>query len=113
MQHLALIAVVVVFLVTATRFFSRRRPAGFPAKNPTSTAGRRSGRGSGQVSPEEVARHNTSSDLWLVINGKVYDFTDYLPLHPGGEAMLRNAGRDSTHGFSGSQHPARVWDMVS
>ncbi len=62
---------------------------------------------------EEIAQHNNPDDLWLIINGKVYDFTEYLPLHPGGEAILRNAGRDSTEGFSGSQHPARVWDMVN
>lgn len=61
---------------------------------------------------EEVAKHNTSGDLWLIINGKVYDFTDYFLLHPGGEAILRNAGKDSTVGFSKSHHPARVWDMV-
>lgn len=62
---------------------------------------------------EEVAAHNTQDSLWLIINGKVYDFTQYLFLHPGGESIMRNAGRDSTAGFSGSQHPARVWDMVS
>lgn len=60
----------------------------------------------------EVEAHNTEHDLWLIIRGKVYDFTDYFSLHPGGEAILRNAGRDSTVGFSGSQHPPRVWDMV-
>lgn len=65
------------------------------------------------ISKEEVAAHCKQEDLWLIINGKVYDFTEYLPLHPGGEAILRNAGKDSTAGFSGSQHPARVWDMVS
>lgn len=26
--------------------------------------------------------------------------------------MLRRAGLDSTEGFSGEQHPHRVWDMV-
>lgn len=64
-------------------------------------------------SEAEVAKHNTGEDLWLIIRDKVYDFTDYISLHPGGEAILRNAGMDSTTGFSGSQHPARVWDMVS
>ncbi|KAI0558089.1 cytochrome b5-like protein [Gracilaria domingensis] len=68
--------------------------------------------GSGRVfTEEEVSSHNSQADVWLIIKGKVYDFTDYLALHPGGEALLRNAGRDSTKGFSGSQHPARVWDM--
>ena len=61
---------------------------------------------------EQVAAHNRAEDLWLIIRGKVYDFTEYIAHHPGGEAMLKNAGRDSTEGFSGTQHPARVWDMV-
>jgi hypothetical protein len=43
---------------------------------------------------------------------RLYLHAQYFALHPGGEAILRNAGRDSTAGFSGSQHPARVWDMV-
>lgn len=61
---------------------------------------------------EEVETHCTADNLWLIIQGKVYDFTDYLVLHPGGEAIMRNAGKDSTTGFSGSQHPTRVWDMI-
>jgi L-lactate dehydrogenase (cytochrome) len=28
--------------------------------------------------------HNTPDDLWLAINDKVYDFTDFAPDHPGG-----------------------------
>lgn len=62
---------------------------------------------------EQVAAHSTNEDLWLIINNKVYDFTEYYEMHPGGESILRNAGKDSTQGFSGSQHPNRVWDMVS
>lgn len=61
---------------------------------------------------EEVETHSTADSLWLIIRGKVYDFTEYMALHPGGEAIMRNAGKDSTTGFSGTQHPARVWDMV-
>lgn len=76
----------------------------------TPAAGQVSGR---VFTEEEVAAHNTPDDLWLIIRGKVYNFTEYLPLHPGGEAILRNAGKDSTTGFSGSHHPLRVWDMVS
>lgn len=65
-----------------------------------------------QFTEEEIAKHNKPNDLWLIINGKVYDFTEYFLLHPGGEAILRNAGKDSTDGFSKSHHPLRVWDMV-
>lgn len=56
--------------------------------------------------------HNRREDLWLVIDGKVYDFTDFVEDHPGGDAILRYAGGDATVGFKGPQHPSRVWDMV-
>jgi len=60
----------------------------------------------------EVARHNTAADLWIILDGKVYDVTSYVEEHPGGEAILRNAGRDSTKGFHGPQHPGRVFDII-
>lgn len=59
-----------------------------------------------------MSSHNRRDDLWLVIEGKVYDFTSFVEDHPGGDAILRYAGSDATVGFKGPQHPARVWDMV-
>jgi cytochrome b involved in lipid metabolism len=32
---------------------------------------------------------------------KVYDVTSYVEEHPGGDAILNNAGDDSTEGFFG------------
>ncbi|KAI1711801.1 cytochrome b5-like heme/Steroid binding domain-containing protein [Ditylenchus destructor] len=56
----------------------------------------------------EVGEHNSKTDLWIIYRGKVYDMTEYLNRHPGGEAMLRQAGKDvscvlskvQAHGFS-------------
>ena len=31
----------------------------------------------------EVATHNAADDCWIVISGKVYDITGWLPYHPG------------------------------
>ncbi|KAJ4809349.1 Cytochrome B5-like protein [Rhynchospora pubera] len=45
-------------------------------------------------------------------NANVYDVTSYVEEHPGGDAILNNAGRDSTQGFYGPQHATRVFDMV-
>jgi hypothetical protein len=63
--------------------------------------------------PTEIARHASVDDLWVIIDDKVYDLTDYVDEHPGGtEAIAKNAGKDATVGFKGPQHPSRVFDIV-
>lgn len=50
---------------------------------------------------DEIKKHNNSQSLWMVLNGKVFDLTKYLPHHPGGEAkLLKGAGKDATSLFS-------------
>ncbi|KAJ0986228.1 hypothetical protein J5N97_004584 [Dioscorea zingiberensis] len=61
---------------------------------------------------EEVSLHNTRNDCWIIVNDKVYDVTPYVEEHPGGDAILKHAGGDSTKGFYGPQHASRVFDMV-
>ena len=60
----------------------------------------------------DIAQHNSQKDIWIVIKGKVYDVTPYVEEHPGGLAILRNAGGDTTEGFHGPQHPPRVFDII-
>ncbi|OMJ09961.1 hypothetical protein AYI70_g10626 [Smittium culicis] len=49
---------------------------------------------------EQVAQHNTRKDCWMVLFGKVYNVTDYLPFHPGGKGeLMRGAGKDGTKLF--------------
>jgi nitrate reductase (NAD(P)H) len=52
------------------------------------------------LSLEEVKKHNTEHDVWIIIKNKVYDCTDYLELHPGGlDSITINAGEDATEDF--------------
>jgi flavocytochrome c len=49
---------------------------------------------------EEVAKHNTKEDLWVVVKGVVMDVTNWLDEHPGGpQAIMNFMGRDATEEF--------------
>jgi len=48
----------------------------------------------------EVAKHNTEDSVWFIVDATVYDVSDFLDAHPGGEAVLRQvAGKDATVDF--------------
>ncbi|OUM55111.1 hypothetical protein BVG19_g4593 [[Candida] boidinii] len=60
------------------------------------------------ISVEEFVKHNKPDDCWVVIHGKVYDMTDFIPKHPGGRApIITNAGKDVTDIFT-PIHPPGV-----
>merc|ERR1712151_91934 len=57
---------------------------------------------------EEVAKHTTKSDCWVVVSGQVLNVTNFLSEHPGGElAILTFAGKDATEEFD-MIHPPDV-----
>lgn len=51
---------------------------------------------------DEIARHATSSDCWMAIDGNIYDVTAYVASgqHPGGDAILKGCGKDATGSFN-------------
>ena len=46
-------------------------------------------------SADDVAKHSSATDCWLIYHGKVYNLTDFVEDHPGGDDLiLRYAGKD-------------------
>lgn len=53
----------------------------------------------------EVAQHNTADDLWIIIDGFVYDVTQWLKKHPGGDVLLKFGGADCSDQFHAFHQP--------
>ncbi|KAG6502788.1 delta(8)-fatty-acid desaturase 2-like [Zingiber officinale] len=64
------------------------------------------------ISSEELRAHNKRTDMWISIQGKVYDATAWSAIHPGGDLpILTVAGQDVTDAFV-SYHPGSVWALL-
>jgi len=62
----------------------------------------------GGYTMEEVAKHTTKGDCWVVVAGQVLNVTNFLSQHPGGElAIITFAGKDATEEFN-MIHPPDV-----
>ncbi|CAO1614586.1 unnamed protein product [Parajaminaea phylloscopi] len=58
-----------------------------------------------KVTMEELGQHGQTGDLWLLIDGKVYDVTKFMDEHPGGDEVLTaEAGKDATEAFEDVGH---------
>jgi len=52
------------------------------------------------VSKDELAKHNKAGDLWMAVDGGVYDVSKFARLHPGGSQILEQyGGKDATTEF--------------
>jgi len=54
------------------------------------------------ITLEEIGRHRSETDCWIAIHGKVYDITDFVGIHPGGDIIMEGAGTDATELFEGT-----------
>ncbi|KAK8693573.1 hypothetical protein V6N13_071150 [Hibiscus sabdariffa] len=61
------------------------------------------------ITADELKQHSKPGDLWISIQGKVYNVSDWAKEHPGGEIPLLNlAGQDVTDAFI-AYHPGTAW----
>lgn len=65
-----------------------------------------------KFSLSEVAMHSTLDDCWLIMFDKVYDVTEFVFEHPGGDfILLEYAGCDATQAFIAS-HGSSAYKML-
>lgn len=80
----------------------------------SSNASSASNTASGEVTSQsftlaEVAQHASRTDCWMAIEGEVYNVTNYVSRHPGGNEIVQGCGKDATSMFNsrpgnGSSH---------
>lgn len=65
-----------------------------------------------RITLDEVMKHNTCTDSWVIYKGYVYDLTEFLPTHPGGmESIMKVSGTDCTEIFY-KTHPKKVFEKI-
>ncbi|MFO0704432.1 MAG: cytochrome b5-like heme/steroid binding domain-containing protein [Candidatus Andersenbacteria bacterium] len=68
---------------------------------------------------EEIRKHHSSKSAWIVIKGKVYDVTKYMPEHPGGPQWILDwAGKDASEAFEtkggmGQEHSSFALELLA
>ncbi|GMH44926.1 hypothetical protein BSKO_12883 [Bryopsis sp. KO-2023] len=65
------------------------------------------------ITLEQCAEHTSRDSCWLAIDGKVYDVTEFLDDHPGGDDIIvEHAGKDATEPFEEIGHSKAARDML-
>jgi len=57
---------------------------------------------------EDISKHSTKEDCWTAINGEVFDVTNFISKHKGGDKILFACGIDATDIFTGKSPMSRV-----
>ena len=94
MKLLAVIIVSLISIAPANAASSGGGSAPAPAQKPAST--------NLPLTLDEVKKHNSAGDCWSIIDGNVYDLTNWVESHPGGnERITAICGKDGTSSFLG------------
>ena len=94
MKLLAVIIISLTSITPAQAASSGGGSAPAPAQKPVST--------NLPLTLDEVKKHNSAGDCWSIIDGNVYDLTNWVDSHPGGkERITAICGKDGTSSFLG------------
>lgn len=69
---------------------------------------------------QEIAKHNSINDCWMILESKVYNITQVLQIHPAGaDVILPYCGKDGVKGFttkdsgSGKNHSQNTYALLN
>lgn len=67
------------------------------------------------VKSDDIKYHNSEENgVWVVVNGEVYNLTNFMSQHPGGvDVLLQNAGKDALEIFNKSHLPHFLTKFLS
>ena len=61
------------------------------------------------ISLDEFKKHSSPDDCWVIINGIIYDLTNFIAKHPGGPEIIKaNSGKDVSALFN----PIHASDLI-
>ena len=60
----------------------------------------------------QVSKHNTKNDCYLIINNKVYDVSNYISYHPWGSRTIVSRCGEEVSGIFARIHSNRAWDLL-
>ncbi|PVI02309.1 hypothetical protein DM02DRAFT_641315 [Periconia macrospinosa] len=66
------------------------------------------------VSVEEIKQHASEDDCWIVVDGEVWDITEFAREHPGGSEIIhRHAGLDASTAYNSAHSPSLISKTLS
>ncbi|CAF9907421.1 MAG: hypothetical protein HETSPECPRED_007124 [Heterodermia speciosa] len=66
-----------------------------------------------ELTYSDVAEHSSKKDLYLVVHDKVYNATEFVDEHPGGEEVLMDVGgQDATEAFEDVGHSDEAREIL-
>ncbi|KAH9412207.1 hypothetical protein HK407_01g01000 [Ordospora pajunii] len=67
----------------------------------------------GAFTMDQVAMHSKSDDCWMVLDGIVYDVTEFIAMHPGGaKTIMEYAGIDCTQAFNKAHGYVNIKELL-
>ncbi len=104
---LFIFGVVVAAILTAGLVFYQDNkinnpgPAGSVQENSGGLSPSPGATGNLTLNEQEIAKHNSIGDCWLIIDNKIYNVASYLSAHPGGAgAITPYCGKEASQAFA-------------